>query len=153
MLEVKLNQAQLNRQVRHLLARLPGELREPAVKKVAFDVLHDVQLGIYTGGFGNPKRVDTGRYVSGWRLAMAQLGVGPAPDASLAQPGDGRAEVRTSDGKTIAVLTNAVEYGSYVEYGTSTMRAGNHVAVALQRATEGTRQVVTQLMRSYWEGS
>ena len=151
MLDVKVNQTKLNREVRHLLARLPEELREPAVKKVAFDVLHDVQLGIYTGGFGNPKRVDTGRYVGGWRMAQADLGLGSG-DTLGALPGDGYAEVKTSGDKTVAVLTNAVEYASYVEYGTSKMEAGNHGAVALQRAGDDVRQVVTQLMRKVWEG-
>jgi len=150
MLDVKVNQDELNREIRHLLARMPAKLREPVVKKLAFDVLQDVQVGIYTGGFGNPRRVDTARYVGGWRMAQADLGMGSV-DTLGALPGDGYAVVTTTIGKTVAVLTNAVEYASYVEYGTTNMKAGNHVAVALQRAGDDAYQVVTELMRKTWK--
>ena len=78
---------------------------------------------------GNPKRIDTGRYRAAWAVGTKEAtGMTLPVSTSASESGDG-VGVRTA---TAITVTNNVEYGPYIEYGTEHMAAGLHVADAVE---------------------
>jgi hypothetical protein len=156
MLSIKIDNARLNAALSKMEKRLPG-IQKQIVRKLAFDGLTDIVVSITTGAFDNPKRVDTGRYRAAWGVGSLALGpgrnakgqfsgkaraVGPTKEAL---PGDAKGEIVTTEGRTMATITNSVEYAELVENGTLYMRAGHHVAVALQRVAEDGEELILAL--------
>jgi hypothetical protein len=132
-------QRRFNAASKAFLRRLPAEAIGPAVRKLAFDVVAETVRGI-TFGLGGPARVDTGRYRAAWRA------------------GFDKARVRGKGLRTTATVTNNVEYGPFVEFGTSKMAAGNHLtrALAVVRrdlpAGRGAFKVLADLFAKLWNG-
>ena len=140
---VHFDQANFNREVQKFLRAIPEKVRERAVRKIAFDVVSDVVVGI-GGFFGNPKRIDTGRYRAGWGVAarIGELpGAGRLPRAPGSEPGDGSARWSESLTRTGITVANNVEYGPHVEHGTARMAPGKHLATALQRGGSDLRTI------------
>lgn len=148
---LRLNQRRLNAALTGFLRSVP-KARERAIRKIAFDVLSDTVVGITTGEGGNPKRVDTGRYRAAWRNAGEEAGVNVTASLApalrvrgeggrfLSSSRDGAAEWRGEPGETSLTLTNNVEYGAFVEYGTGAMAPGNHLSRALELARRNVPQ-------------
>ena len=143
----KMDSRYYERETQKFLALLPKRMREPAVRKIAFDVMSDWTVGI-GGMFGNPKRIDTGRYRASPGVAAKAAGIPGAsklPKSKDSQPSDGSAKwVKTGD-TTGLTVTSHVEYGPYVEWGTRFMEPGKHLATALVRVGNDTREVRKQL--------
>lgn len=157
MLEITLDSARLNAALRELGAKVPG-LQDKIVRKLAFDGVRDIVVSITTGAWDNPIRVDTGRYRAAWGVGSMALGLGaagPLVDNEGRKPGptDARGKVTTTEGRTMAVITNAVEYAEAVEYGTLYMRPGHHVAVALQRVAEDGEELILALGTAEFAGA
>lgn len=144
MLSITIDNARLNAALAKLEKELPG-IQNQIVRKLAFDGVRDIVVSITTGAWDNPIRVDTGRYRAAWGVGSLALGLGAAGPANDAQSGDGKGTVRTTDGRTMATITNSVEYAELVENGTVYMRAGHHVAVALQRVAEDGEELILAL--------
>jgi len=151
MLDIRLDNARLNAALRELGAKVPG-LQDKIVRKLAFDGVRDIVVSITTGAWDNPIRVDTGRYRAAWGVGSMALGFGAAGPTNDAQRGDGKGKVTTTEGRTMAVITNAVEYAEAVEYGTLYMRPGHHVAVALQRVAEDGEELILALGTAEFAG-
>lgn len=150
MITVSVNMTRLNKALSAMLKKVPADVQDPAVRKIAFDVVNDVQIGVATGGHGNPRRFDTGRYVAGWRVAGAMLGLGSLGPTSAARAGDGSMSTGRKGHALTVTLKNLVEYAQAVEYGTAKMAPGNHVTTALARAGKDVEEVVQQLMADAW---
>jgi len=150
MLSAKLDTASLARALSKMEAKLPG-IQDQVVRKLAFDGMRDIVVSITTGAFGNPIRVDTGRYRAAWSVGSQALGLGAVGPTSGARAGDGKGSVKKAGAATIATITNAVEYAEYVEYGTATMEAGHHVEVALQRVTQDGEDLIRALLGPLFE--
>lgn len=144
MLSITIDNARLNAALAKLEKELPG-IQNQIVRKLAFDGVRDIVVSITTGAWDNPIRVDTGRYRAAWGVGSLALGLGAAGPTNDAQSGDGKGTVRTTDGRTMATITNSVEYAELVENGTVYMRAGHHVAVALQRVAEDGEELILAL--------
>lgn len=150
MLDAKLDSAALNAAISKIEKRIP-DMADKVVRKLAFDGMRDIVVSITTGAFGNPIRVDYGRYRAAWGVGSQALGLGAVGPTSGAQPGDGRGEVKKSGATTTATITNAVEYAEYVEFGTVHMEAGHHVEVALQRVTQDGEDLIRALLGPLFE--
>ena len=146
MISFKLNTASMRDALAKLDEQIPG-LEKKIVRKLAFQGLRDIVVSITTGAYGNPTRVDTGRYRAAWVQGSRVLGLGLAGSPKGGQAGDGEGVVSRVDGRTTAVITNSVEYAEYVEFGTLTMQAGNHVAVALQRMEQDADELIQAMRR------
>lgn len=144
MLSITIDNARLNAALAKMEKELPG-IQNQIVRKLAFDGVRDIVVSITTGAWGNPIRVDFGRYRAAWGVGSLALGLGAAGPTNDAHSGDGKGTVRTTDGRTMATITNSVEYAELVENGTVYMRAGHHVAVALQRVAEDGEELILAL--------
>jgi hypothetical protein len=117
---VFIDRDELTPALRELIDRLP-EVADQIIRKLAFDIVADVAERV---------PVDTGRYRAGWRVSLDVLA------------GDGSSDtvdVETSGDETRIVVTNPVQYGPYIEYGTSTRPPGLQLqtAIASARASLG----------------
>ena len=103
-------------------------------------------------GYSNPKRIDTGRYRAAWAVGTSQatgLSVG-APSSPESQSGDGSG-VKSGAGLNASItVTNNVEYGPYVEYGTESMEAGLHVQDAVERETKKIEKAIAAELARAW---
>lgn len=104
----------LRRALTRFIARFP-DIEDQIVRKIAFDVVADVAERV---------PVDTGRYRAGWRVSLDTLASEGAESETVSVSAD------PSGGTRIEVV-NPVEYGPFIEYGTSTRPPGNHLASAL----------------------
>jgi len=128
------SQRRLNGALSRFLRQMP-EARETVLRKIGFDVLRDTVVSITTGEGGNPKRVDTGRYRAAWRAGGEDVGIDvPGPSTASAQPRDGQGRWIKRRNETALEVTNNVEYGAFVEYGTEKMAPGNHLTRAMELA-------------------
>jgi len=115
------------------------EVVDVVVRKTAFDVVALTTRGL-NGVDGLPKRIDTGRYRAGWRVALEATGISSAginaPDAASSKPSDGSGSFKAGPLLVKAIVTNNVEYARYVEDGTSRMAPGHHLKRALHLASD-----------------
>lgn len=152
-----LDVARLNRAVAAFVGRRAPAVADRMVRAAAFKVGDRIvrSLNGEEAGYPNPKRIDTGRYRAAWAVGTAMAtGTRPAaPGASTARSGDGLG-VTVGKGATRQItVTNNVEYGPYVEYGTARMAAGLHVQGALRAvAAEIEDLVAPHLKRAWREG-
>lgn len=116
--DVEFEERRLNKAIAEFIG-LSDELVEVVARKLAFDALYETTTAI-GGLYGLPKRIDTGRYRAGWRLAgrEAKLGALPGDVSAASEIGDGEAKVTRTKLVMEMELTNNVEYGEYLEYGT-----------------------------------
>lgn len=133
---VRVQQDLLKAAMRKMVSSMPG-VADRLVRKVAFDVVADVAERV---------PVDTGRYRAGWRVALDVL-------ASDGAEGETVSVFDTGSGVSIEV-TNPVEYGPFIEYGTATRAPGNHLALALE-AVRGSLpvQLAADEIRAAWEAA
>ena len=156
---VVMDQARFNREVRAFLKAIPAKVREPAIRKIAFDVMSDTVVGL-NGVFGNPKRIDTGRLRAAWGVAARArspdgkardargrfLPLSVFPSAPNSTSGDGDADWTRRKDATQLVVSNNVEYAPLVEHGTRHMEPGKHLSTALRRVAKDTRAVRKQIV-------
>ena len=91
--------------------------------------------------------MDTGRYRAGWRVSLDALAAGEGAESETVSV--------FGAGDTIGVeVTNPVEYGPYIEYGTSTRPPGNQLALALESVRGRLPvQLLESEIRAAWQGS
>ncbi len=91
--------------IRAMIDRFP-EIGDQIIRKLAFDIV---------AGVAERVPVSPGRYRAGWRVSLDVLA------------GDGTSEtvdVEESGDRMRVIVTNPVEYGVYIEYGTATRAPG-----------------------------
>lgn len=144
MLDVRLNQRALRSAISAFTRRHGPAATDRAVRKVAFDVVAYTTRALNgdAAGYPHPKRIDTGRLRAGWNVAIEKAvgrsagttAVAPVRrdgSPSGASPSDGSASwAGTGLARTVTV-TNAVEYGPEVEFGTFQMLPGLHLTRGL----------------------
>ena len=141
--DLRLDVRRFNGSVREFMAtHLPAAI-DKIIRKAAFDVVGAIvrSLNGEEAGFAAPKRIDTGRYRAGWSVSVkdvwgraggpTSVGTSRAGQKGQAQPGVGSGKLIGPTLKRRVTLTNAVEYGPHIEFGTSRMRPGHHVKLAL----------------------
>jgi hypothetical protein len=121
--------------IRAMIDRFP-EIGDQIIRKLAFDIV---------AGVAERVPVDTGRYRAGWRVSLDVLA------------GDGTSEtvdVEESGDRMRIIVTNPVEYGVYIEYGTSTRAPGLQLqtAIAAARAGLGVETIAAPIV-DVWEES
>lgn len=137
---VRVVQDDLKKATDAMIKRMPG-IGDVLVRKLAFDIVAAVAELV---------PVDTGRYRAGWRVSLDVL----------ADPESG-AETETvsvfGEGDALGIeVTNPVEYGPFIEYGTATRPPGNHLALAMDRTRRrlqfgrGKNSLTEQVKRA-WE--
>jgi hypothetical protein len=133
--KVTIEQDRLSAAVQALAQRFP-EAADAIVRKVAFDVIANVAERV---------PVDTGRYRAGWRASLDVLDGAGSSDT---------VEVKKGDRGLSITVTNPVEYGPFLEYGTSTRPPGNHLASAIA-SVRGSLPVdeARREIRAAWEDS
>lgn len=132
---VRVQQDLLKRTMQRMVRQMP-QVADALVRKVAFDVVADVAERV---------PVDTGRYRAGWRVSLGVLSSG----------GDGDTVSVFEEAGTLRIeVTNPVEYGPFIEYGTASRPPGNHLALALE-AVRGQFPVhlAEEEIRAVWEAS
>lgn len=132
---VRVQQDLLKRTMQRMVRQMP-QVADALVRKVAFDVVADVAERV---------PVDTGRYRAGWRVSLGVLSSG----------GDGDTVSVFEEVGTLRIeVTNPVEYGPFIEYGTASRPPGNHLALALE-AVRGQFpvQLAEEEIRAVWEAS
>lgn len=130
-------------------SRVSPEIARAGSKKLALDVVSTTVRALNGpgAGFSNPKRIDTGRYRAAWQATEGALAPGPGVGVSV---GDSSVAGGGSGPKFEIAISNAVEYGPYVEYGTSKMAPGLHLQTGLRTATKSARAVVGALVAKGW---
>ena len=86
------------------------------VRKVAFDIVTEV---------AELTPVDTGRLRAGWRASLSVLAADGGESETVS--------VFESSSQVGIEVVNPVEYAPFVEYGTATQPAGNHLALATEK--------------------
>lgn len=114
-ISVRVQQDKLKAAMQKMVSKMPG-IADRLTRKVAFDVVAEVAELV---------PVDTGRYRAGWRVSLDVLAAG--------EGAEGETVSVFSDGASYGVqVTNPVEYGPAIEYGTARTPPGNHLAIALE---------------------
>ena len=136
-LSVRVQNNLLKTATRKLVAQMPN-IADQLVRKVALDVVAAV---------AELAPVDTGRYRAGWRVSLEALAAGEGAESETVSV--------FGAGDTIGVeVTNPVEYGPYIEYGTSTRPPGNQLALALESVRGRLPvQLLESEIRAAWQGS
>jgi hypothetical protein len=121
--------------IRAMIDRFP-EIGDQIIRKLAFDIV---------AGVAERVPVDTGRYRAGWRVSLDVLA------------GDGTSEtvdVEESGDRMRVIVTNPVEYGVYIEYGTATRAPGLQLqtTIAAARAGLGLETIAAPIV-DVWEES
>jgi len=112
---VRVTTDKLGPAVRRLRQSMPG-IADRLVRKMAFDITAEVAELV---------PVDTGRYRAGWRVSL---------DVLSAEGSEGQTVNVYNQGDRLGIeVTNPVEYGPAIEYGTATRPPGNHLALAVER--------------------
>lgn len=152
----------LRRSFERLERELPVEVADKAARKVALDVVADIQRGLSGNVAGVPKRVDTGRLRGAYGAGAAKVGLNPD---SIGAAGDGIGlETRSRAGRIGLTIGANLNYATYIEEGTSGsegrqgIEPGNHVARALGKAAQGlplqelSDELEAEIQRA-WEGA
>lgn len=148
-----LDTARLNRALAAFGRAQGPEAVDRAVRRISFGVAGRIVRSL-NGTEGNPKRVDTGRYRAAWAAGGSEATgmMVPAPTSPESQPGDGSGVMTGRGLAAEIVVTNNVEYGPYVEYGTAHMAAGLHAQDALRKEGAKAAEVIGGEFRRAWEG-
>lgn len=127
------NEAALRRRLSAFVRKLPKREGGLAIRKVAFDVVAEVQGAQTTGAGGTPPRVDTGRNRAAWTRAAQGAGIEGASSLSKGpgSPKDGSGKFTAGDLESSLVLRVSTPYGYLVEHGTALMEPGLHLARAV----------------------
>ena len=159
------NSALMRTAVNAFVRKHGPEVVDKVTRKMAFDVVAYTTKALNGAGAGynHPKRIDTGRYRAAWNVAI-EAAVGKSAGSTAvspesrhsgqpnpAQSGDGSAKVEGSGmGRTITVI-NAVEYGPYLEFGTSSMAAGLHLTRGLLVVGKDAMKAIGAPLRAAWD--
>lgn len=134
------------------------------VRKIGYDVGQRLVRSL-NGIYDAPKRIDTGRYRAGWAIGTSEAtgirlaaGVTHGADgrfqssshADTSQPGDGVGSLTQRPYYYIVTVTNNVEYGPYLEFGTPRMAAGYHRDKALRFVQDRTEKALGIAIRMAW---
>ncbi len=131
------------------------------VRSVAAEVVRETTEGIAKGLDGTPKRLDTGEYLGGW-IAGAREAKVPAPRNLKPRQRDskGRFTLGGPTGKGFGrvqkapviqiTIGNEVEHAGLVEYGTSRMAPGNHLARAIAVVSPQAGQMIREEIAAAW---
>lgn len=133
MISVHLNEQRLRSALSDFTRRRGPEAVDRIIRKTVFDVIsYTVRaLNGADAGYPHPKRIDTGRLRAAWGVASEAATGRAVGNTNAAQPGDGQARWSGAGLARKVWLTNAVEYGPYVELGTSKMVPGLHLTRGL----------------------
>ena len=137
-------QAEFDSAMQEFLGKLVPEAVDVAIRKMAFDITSDI-MKMLNGWEGLPKRIDTGRLRAAWRVGLKATGIstkGLPVTRGRVKVAEGRTSgtdgsgqfIGKGTGKPAVVVSNNVEYATFVERGTAFMRGGHHVKVALIKA-------------------
>lgn len=151
LVDIRLNSRLLRTAINALVRRKGPEVVDRVIRKTAFDVVsYTVRaLNGAEAGYPHPKRIDTGRYRAAWVVAGESAIGRRAGSASVSavsshtgkanppQPGDGSARWQGRGLTQLVTVSNAVEYGPEVEFGTRHMAAGLHLSRALAVSAKG----------------
>ena len=174
-LDFKLNR-ELFRTAINAFARKHGpEAVDRAVRKMAFDTVAYTTKALNGAGAGyaHPKRIDTGRYRAAWSTAIeATVGRAGGPttvtngragvgrdekgkfvglNRNKAQPHDGTSKAEGKGLTKTITVTNNVEYGPYVEFGTDDMAAGLHLTRAMVVVAKDALKAVGIELSKAWD--
>lgn len=133
------------------------EMVDKAVRKIAFDVTREIVVSL-NGVSGLPKRIDTGRYRSGWAIGIERAIGNEALKAPLVRvdpnnppkPTDGAGSIAGGLWNRVVTVINNVEYGPEIEDGTARMAAGMHRAAALAKVGRGIAQRIGPAFAAAW---
>lgn len=121
--------------MRKMVEKFP-EAADAIIRKTAFDIVARV---------AETAPVDTGRYRAGWRASLTPL------------QGDGESdtvEVTTTEQGIQITVTNPVEYGPFIEYGTSTRPPGFQLSTAIETVRNALPvEVVGEEVKRIWNES
>lgn len=135
-----------------------------ATRKLGYEVGQRIVRSL-NGIYDAPKRVDTGRYRAGWAIGTTEatgirLAAGvtrgeggrfqSTDRAETSQAGDGRGEFSGRLWHFVVTVTNNVEYGPYIEYGTASMAAGYHRDKALRFVQPRAEKALKTAVRLAW---
>ena len=112
---VEVIQDKLAPAAKRLRQALPA-IASMVVRKVAFDIVTEV---------AELTPVDTGRLRAGWRASLSVLAADGGESETVS--------VFESSSQVGIEVVNPVEYAPFVEYGTATQPAGNHLALATEK--------------------
>jgi hypothetical protein len=105
----------LQKAMAKMVERMPG-IGDVLARHTAFTIIANVVERV---------PVDTGRYRAGWLVSLDVLGGDDAGSESETVEVFG-------EGDALGItVTNPVEYGPYIEYGTASRPPGNHLALAI----------------------
>ena len=147
---LRFEQAVFAKAMAEFRSRVAPEVARAASKKIALDVVSTTVRALNgpSAGFSNPKRIDTGRYRAAWQATEGALS--PGPGVGVAVGGDSSASGSGSGTRYEIAISNAVEYGPWIEYGTSKMAPGLHLQTGLRTATRNVRAITGALLAREW---
>lgn len=149
-LNMQLDARRFSRAVERFVRKSGPAAADRIVRKTAFDVAREIVVSL-NGVTGLPKRIDTGRYRAAWAVAVeAVAGRRAGPQSTAAHAGDGGSTIEGTPFRRIVTVTNNVEYGPYIEYGTERMAAGMHRAAALAKVGKGIARLVSPEFAAAW---
>lgn len=126
----------------------------PAVVKAA---AVPIGQGLVDGisGFGRIRRVDTTRYRGAWAQGFEAATGATLTDAGqdMVQAGDAFGSVEQWNTGASLRIANTVPYGSFLEWGTSTMRPGFHVTWAMHFFRPAAKKSAALVLRRVIGGS
>lgn len=148
-LNMTLDSRRFQRAVDRFVRRSGPAASDRIVRKTAFDVTREIVVSL-NGVGGLPKRIDTGRYRAAWAVAIeAVAGRAAGPTTGL-RAGDGESRIEGRLFRRVVTVTNNVEYGPYIEYGTARMAAGMHRIAALAKIGKQIARIVGPEFASAW---
>lgn len=159
MLDARIDERRFRSAVHRFTRQLGPKASDKATRKIALDVTDRIVRSL-NGLYGRPKRIDTGRYRAAWVMGTEKALGSSRGLPSAAQSVDMRNPSQQSDGtgelvkrglSTVVTVTNNVEYGIELEYGTASMAAGMHRAEALLFVAKEVEAVTRSVMREAWE--
>ena len=144
----------LNAAMLRLTRELPGDVADQAVRKVAADVVADIQRGLSGNVASVTRRVDEGRLRGSYGAGLAKVGGSPLYKGAAS---DGIGQRRAGLTSVELDIGSNLDYATYVEEGTPLMDPGNHVARALGTAAQGLplqelEQELGRAIEEAWEG-
>ena len=119
----------LERAIRDFTAGTLPRVAQALARETLADVAEETSKGV-SGSTGLIRRVDTHRYINAWNLAAARAGRTVGPTAA-AKPGDVTYVGPPKNLRSLGRIRINVPYAEYLETGTSSMQAGNHLARAM----------------------
>lgn len=149
-LTITLDTSRLNRAV-EAFARVHGPAAtDRLVRRLSFGVGGRIVRAL-NGQEGNPKRIDTGRYRAAWAMGTADAtGMSLSAPSSASEASDGMGSRSGSGLNATITVTNNVDYGPYVEYGTESMSAGLHVQDAIRKEGAKAADVIEAEFARAW---